>query len=89
MWIGISWHNGFERMISQDMMIVISQIKIDEMFIDQRINTMIIGEKMIVRMSTRGIVVTIMTLTIHQGMIEMIDALTKVIDIMMIGDPMT
>ena len=74
--IGIGRCTSFRTMIGQDMMIVISQIKIDEMFIDQRINTMIIGEKMIVRMSTRGIIVTIMTGAIHQGMREMIDVLT-------------
>ena len=76
-------------MIGQDTMIVISRIGIDGTIIDKMISTMITREKMTDKMITRGIVVTIMIVTIHQGTIEMIDALTKVIDIMMIGDPMT
>ena len=79
---------GSGTIIGQDTMIIIGRIKIRGAIIETMTITMIIGEKMTVKMITIGIVVTIMTLTIHQGMIEMIDALTRDIDIMMIKDPM-
>ena len=54
MWIGISWHNGFERMINQDMMATISQIRIDETIIDGMIVTTIIEGKMTGKMIQEG-----------------------------------
>ena len=86
--IGIGRCTSFKTMIGQDTMIVISRIGIDGTIIDKMISTMITREKMTDKMITRGIVVTIMIVTIHQGTIEMIDALTKVIDIMKIRAPM-
>mgnify|MGYP000288238083 CR=1 FL=1 len=88
---GIDGGTSFKRMIGDDMMITIGQMIIggtiiNVMIIDATTDTMTIDEKMTNKMSIGGIVVT--TMTIHQGMIEMITTLTKIIDIMMIKDPM-
>ena len=58
------------------------------MIIDEMIATMITNGKMTVKMIIGGIFVTIMNVTIHQSMTEMINALTKDINIMMIRNPM-
>ena len=86
--IGIGKCTGFEMMIGQDTMIVIGRIKIGGTIIKGMIATMITGETMTIKWITRGIVVTNMTVTIHQSMIEMIDVHRKDIDITMTSEGM-
>ena len=68
-------------MIGHDMMTAIGRTKIDVIIIDGTIGIMITEEMIIVTMITVGIIVTNMTMIIHQ---EMTDDHTKVTNIMMI-----
>ena len=86
--IGIGKHTGFEMMVVQDTMTVIGLIKVGCTIIEGMNAAMITGETMTVKMIIGGIFATNTAVTIHQCMIAMINGLTKVIDIMIIGDPM-
>ena len=74
----------FGMMIGHDMMTAIGRTKIDVIIIDGTIGIMITEEMIIVTMITVGIIVTNMTMIIHQEMIEMTGGHTKVTNIMMI-----
>ena len=70
------------------MMTAIGQTEIDGMIIDGMIAIMITDEMMIVATIIEGIIVTGMTVIIHQEMIEMTGGHTRVIGITMIEEGM-